>query len=130
MHVKIYRLSILIVTIQPLSVSPTERGYPVFWQWFLWVFGGFVLNDYKEKDYELLSTKTGIPIAEIPRALESYQHLFPRSDGWFMEPSNVNVRMLKLFPVPFMGVGANYRPLMFAADKKMGRLSIDWSSYT
>ena len=104
--------------LKEISGHPFFHRYPVFWQWFLWIFGGFILNDYKDKDYQLLSSKTGIAVDEIPRALESYECLFPRNNGWFIEPPNVNVRMLKLFPVPFMGVGANYRRFVYTPDQK------------
>lgn len=92
--------------------------YPVFWQWFLWVFGGFTLKDYLDKEYALLSKKTEIPIEEIPNALKAYDILFPRNDSWFIEPKNTNMVMLKVFPMPFRGIGANYRRLKYAEDKK------------
>lgn len=87
--------------------------YPIFWQWFMWLFGGFILKDYEEEEYEILSHKTGIPVQEIPNALESYGILFPLDGGWFWDMSpNSNIVMMKMFPVPFMGVGANYRRAM------------------
>jgi len=99
--------------------------YPVFWQWFMWIFGGFILKDYREKEYELLSQKTGIPIEEIPNVLGSYQILFPREDGWFMDLSpNSNIKMLKMFSVPFMGVGANYRRLLYTKSGKFEDLNL------
>lgn len=98
--------------------------YPIFWQWFLWIFGGFVLMDYQTEDYTLMSEKTGIPVTEIPRAINAYEILFPRSDGWFIEPPHSNVRMLKLFPTPFMGVGSNYRRLRYAASSKWEELKL------
>ena len=84
--------------------------YPIFWQWFMWLFGGFILDDYREKEYELLSQKTGIPLDHIQDAFNSYEILFPINDGWFtnLEP-NSRIWIMKLFPVPFMGIGANYR---------------------
>jgi hypothetical protein len=69
--------------------------YPVFWQWFMWVFGSFILKDYEEEEYAILSERTGIPIEEIPDALKSYQILFPREDGWFVDLSP-NSRITKL----------------------------------
>jgi len=62
--------------------------YPVFWQWFMWIFGGFILKDYEEKEHAILSQKSGIPIKEIPNAFESYQILFPQNDGWFLDLSS------------------------------------------
>ncbi|KAF5410670.1 MAG: hypothetical protein U9N46_14820 [Euryarchaeota archaeon] len=99
--------------------------YPVFWQWFMWVFGGFILKDYEEKEYEILSQKTGIPVGEIPTALEAYQILFPLNDGWFMDLSpSSNIKVMKLFPVPFMGVGANYRRLLYTDSGKFEDLEL------
>lgn len=95
--------------------------YPVFWQWFMWIFGGFILKDYEEKEYEILSQKTGIPIDEIPTALGSYQILFPRDDGWFMDLSTSNIKLMKMFPVPFMGIGANYRRWLYTESGESGK---------
>ena len=99
--------------------------YPAFWQWFMWLFGGFILKDYKEKEYEVLSQKTGIPIEEISNALKAYQILFPRDDGWFMDLSPAsNIKMMKIFSVPFMGVGANYRRLIYTESGKFEDLEL------
>jgi hypothetical protein len=110
--------------LKEIAHHPYFYRYPIFWQWFLWVFGGFVLKDYQEKDYALLSAKTGIPLEEIPRALESYEILFPSSDSWFIESQSTNIKMLKLFPTPFMGIGANYRRLMYTKDRKWEGLQL------
>ena len=99
--------------------------YPIFWQWFMWIFGGFILKDYEEKEYKILSQKTGIPIDEIPIALECYQILFPIDGGWFKDMSpNSNIKCMKMFPVPFMGVGANYRRLLYTESKKFEDIKI------
>jgi len=98
--------------------------YPVFWQWFMWVFGGFILKDYEEKEYEMLSQKTGIPVEEIPNAFEAYRILFPQDDGWFIDLPTSNIKVLKMFSVPFMGVGANYRRLIYNRFKKLEDLKL------
>lgn len=92
-----------------LSSHKYFHKYPLFWQWFLWVFGGFILKDYEEQEYHILSEKTGIPEDEIDNAFNCYQILFPVDDGWFLEYPNSMVKHMKIFPVPFMGIGANYR---------------------
>lgn len=97
-----------------LSKHKHFHRYPIFWQWFMWIFGGFILKDYEEKEYEVLSKRTGIPMEEISNALEAYQILFPLKDGWFMDLSpKSNIKMLKMFTVPFVGIGANYRRLLY-----------------
>lgn len=103
--------------LETLSSHPYFFRYPVFWQWFLWFFGGFILKDYEAQEYEFLSARTGIPVDHIPQALDSYNVLFPRENGWFMEHSSNNARIMKLFPMPFMGVGANVRKWLHGGDK-------------
>ena len=107
-----------------IKSHPYYFRYPVFWQWFLWVFGGFILKDYEEQEYTLLSEKTGIPKEEIPNALASYEILFPRAGSWFMDLSSSNVRIMKLFSVPYLGIGANYRRLMYADGGKWEGLEL------
>jgi len=98
--------------------------YPVFWQWFLWLFGGFILLDYEAQEYALLAEKTGIPVESIDRALDVYDLLFPHAGGWFGKTGTANIKFLKLFSVPFMGVGANYRRLRYTDDGKYESLEL------
>jgi hypothetical protein len=98
--------------------------YPVFWQWFMWLFGGFILLDYEEKEYEKLSARTGIPSDEIPLALSSYDILFPHTEGWFRDEPKSNIRVMKMFPVPFMGVGANLRKRLYTEEGKYESLEL------
>jgi hypothetical protein len=108
-----------------LSNHKYFHRYPIFWQWFMWIFGGFILKDYEEKEYEILSQKTGIPKEEIPNALESYQILFPQDGGWFMDLfPNSKIKLMKMFPVPFMGVGANYRRLIYTESGEFEDLEL------
>lgn len=100
--------------------------YPVFWQWFVWIFGGFILMDYEARDYKTLSIKSGIPEEEIPNAFESYEILFPQDKGWFVDlpTSYSNIRIMKMFPVPFMGIGANYRRLLYSESGEFEDLKL------
>ena len=107
-----------------ISEHKYSHKYPIFWQWFMWVFGGFILKDYEEKEYEILSKKTGIPISEIPNAFKSYEILFPLSNGWFQDLPNSNIRMMKMFPLPFSGIGANYRRLLYTSSAEFKDLNL------
>jgi hypothetical protein len=98
--------------------------YPIFWQWFMWLFGGFILKDYEEKEYQFLSTCTGIPVDEIPNALKSYDILFPLQGGWFIDVPNSNVRVMKMFPVPFSGIGANLRIDLYTKNHDFSQLKL------
>lgn len=96
--------------------------YPIFWQWFLFVFGGFILKDSIDKEFELLSKKTGIPINQIEKAFKAYEILFPTNNGWMRDIPNTNIKGLKLFSVPFMGIGANFRRIYYAQTKSFDEL--------
>lgn len=96
--------------IESLKSKPTYYIYPYFWQVFLYVFGGFILNDRKEKEYELLSMITKLPKEEIDDALDIWDELFPLNNGWFQQPTNnSNIYALKMMPAPLYGIGANLR---------------------
>jgi hypothetical protein len=83
------------------------------------------LKDKEEDEYAILSNKTGIPIDEVPNAFQSYELLFPRSGGWFMDlPSDSNIKIMHMFPVPFMGVGANYRRFIHTKTGKFNDLNL------
>lgn len=102
-----------ITGLNQISTHKCFHRYPVFWQWFLYYFGGFILKDYQEEEYKLISIKTGIPVEEIPNAFSAYQLLFPLESGWFKDVPNSNISCLQMFSVPFMGVGANVRRIMY-----------------
>lgn len=109
--------------IDELSSHEYIHLYPIFWQWFMWVFGGFILRDYKEKEYELFSKKSGIPIDHIDKAFEAYNILFPTS-SWFSSSSNSNIDVLKMFPTIFLGIGANYRKMLYTEDNEYTSLKL------
>lgn len=110
--------SSFIAGLESLKKHKYFRMYPTFWQWFMWNFGGFILTDYEEQEYSIISKKTGIPEDEIQNALDSYNILFPLADGWFDDLSpHSAIKRMKMFPVPFMGVGANYRREMYAGKE-------------
>ncbi|WP_457751883.1 hypothetical protein [Thermococcus sp.] len=107
--------------LKEISDDEYLHRYPVFWQWFLWLFGGFIIESARDLEFEMLSKKTGIPLDKIPRALEVYELLFPLKDGgsWFLKIpgySSGNISLLKFFSVPFMGLGAFYRVYLYLGD--------------
>lgn len=109
-------------TLDKIAQEEYFHLYPVFWQWFIYVFGGFILKDIENEEYELLSNKTGIPIDHIPLAFASYGKLFPIENDWFLDLPNTNIRSLKLFSVPFRGIGANFRRFHFSKKQEFSEL--------
>jgi hypothetical protein len=110
--------------VQTIAAHKYFDRYPAFWQWFMWLFGGFILKDYERRDYEELSARTEVPADKIPEALSSYDVLFPQSGGWFRDEPKSNIRVMKMFPVPFMGIGANLRKNLYTSDGKYESLAL------
>lgn len=90
--------------------------YPRFWQFFTYVFGGFILTDLRGKEFDLLSKKTGIPIDEIPNAFDAFNKVFPRNGGWFFKLPNSQIKWHNFFPVALSGIGANYRKMVYTPN--------------
>lgn len=93
-----------------LQDRPTFRRYALLWQVFLWGFGGFYLADREDEEFAALSAQTGVPRAEIGPALDAFNDLFPLSEGGWMVPlKNTSLRIAKMVPAAFRGVGALQR---------------------
>jgi hypothetical protein len=77
----------------------------------------------EEKEYELFSRHTGVPVSEIPNAFQAYEKLFPMKNGWFSDLGpNCKVERIKMMSVPFMGIGANVRRLAYAAAEGFDKI--------
>lgn len=95
--------------------------YPYFWQVFIYLFGGFILKDKEKIEYEVLSSITDIPTDEIPNALIAFDLLFPiQRSKWIFDIRYSKIKMLRFMPIPFCGIGANFRRLIYteASDYK------------
>ena len=112
-----------LVALKLLSKDKYFERYPIFWQWYLWLFGGFILKDYLNEEYKLLSEKTGIPTKHIDKALKVFDILFPQ-DSWFYETSTSNITCFKMHPFPFRGIGAHYRKLIYTKEQKYDDLKL------
>jgi len=91
--------------------------YPIFWQFFTYVMGGFILTDLQKEEYQYISDNTGIPVEEIPNAFDSFNKLFPRNDGWMFDIPNSNIKWHRIFPIAMSGVGANHRRFLHLSGK-------------
>lgn len=135
--IKLSKLSMLPKSFQDaleeIKSHSFYKRYPIFWQWFIFLFGGFILKDFINEEYKLLSDKTNIPIVEIPNALKAFDILFPIKGGWVFDNKKTNILELKFFPMPFRGIGANYRRLKYSKkssnERKYSDLNIS-NKYT
>ncbi len=95
--------------LEVLVKEPYFHRYPVFWQFFTYVMGGFILTDLRDEEYNYISENTGIPVEEIPNAFDSFNKLFPKPSGWMFTMPRSNIQWHRFFPIAFSGVGANHR---------------------
>jgi hypothetical protein len=98
-----------------INGQPNFRLYPLFWQTFLWGWGGLVVSDRQDDDYAGLSAQTGVPVQEIPTALNAFDWLFPTPSGWLRPVSTAAYSVMAMAPWPFQGLGAWQRLLRSGA---------------
>lgn len=102
--------------VEELSTATSFHMFPVFWQVFLWGWGGFLLKDRLDEEYADLEKETEVPRDEIPVALSAFDNLFPMEGGWFREPANDSRKVLILMPSAMRGVGAFRRKVRMGVD--------------
>jgi hypothetical protein len=95
--------------LEKMSTEPYFRRYAVFWQVFLWGWGGFYLIDRTESEFRWLADQTGVPPEEIPRALRAMDLLFPHNTSWIVGNGPTQMKVAKLFPYQMRIVGAVQR---------------------
>ncbi len=106
-----------LAALDELETHEYLTRYPLFWQWFIYVFGGFIINDDNYNDWNLLSEKTGIPVHHMDEALEAFDILFPLSNSWFIDDEPQNIKIMRMYPVPLRGLGVYYRMNKYDHDK-------------
>jgi hypothetical protein len=89
-----------------LRSQPSYQKYPLFWQAFLWGWGGLIVVDREEDDLIGLSEQTGMSPDEARTALSAFDWLFPIPNGWLYQMPTAAYRLTKLVPWPFQGLGA------------------------
>jgi hypothetical protein len=112
--------------VDELATEPYFYRYPVVWQWFMLFFGGFLLTDRLDEEYALIGRMTGIPPADVPKALAWYDKLFPLGGGgdWFFDGYNSKFKSLHLFPIQFSGIGAIARRALVGEGKEYNELGL------
>ncbi|MCT9112994.1 hypothetical protein N4G69_47015 [Streptomyces mirabilis] len=103
-----------------LREQPSFRRYATFWQQLLWGWGGFYLDDREQEEFEWMSKYSGIPDDEIPVALEAFDRFFPIPGGWFVTAGRTDVRMVKMVPWIFQGIGAHHRRVQYELSDLSG----------
>lgn len=84
--------------------------YALFWQQFLWGWGGFYLRHKKELEFAWMSRLTGLPVSDIPNALSAFDRFFPLANSsWLAESEYTDAVQVKMMPMAFRGIGAHHR---------------------
>ena len=85
---------------------------PYLLQIFIDLFGGFILEEIKSKEHELLAKIAGIPAKEVPTCLQFYDEFFPMEKGWYF--SGKKILQLKMVPSYVRGSGCFFRHSHYA----------------
>lgn len=102
-----------------LKTHAAFKRYALFWQVFLWGFGGMYLSDRKDTEFQWLADETGVPVEEVPNALRAFDILFPLPGGgsWLVTPGPTHLTRVKMMPVPMAGIGSFLRRRKYGVEK-------------
>lgn len=116
----IHRLSLpgnIKTGLDEMIKQPHFYLYPSLWQSLIFVLGGFLLKDKLNEEYRILSELSGVPTEEVPEGLKAFDQLFPLdTGGWFIDKPQTSIRILQFMPLPFSGLGANFRRHYYRTD--------------
>lgn len=136
-----YSLPVTFVAgLQWLSQRPTSHRYPLLWQQLLWGWGGFYLTNRKEQEVEWMSSYSGIPLDEMPDALETFDRFFPMfGKSWFTTIGPSSISVVRMTPMVFEGIGAHHRLQQYGATEGYSMFAsgdytqndlVRWNNYT
>jgi hypothetical protein len=80
--------------------------FPVFWQNYLWGWGGLLPDEHYDATLADIARASGLSAEHAAPALEAYDKLFPIEGGWHHHYSNADYQFVKMTPAPFQGLGA------------------------
>lgn len=92
-----------------LDLDCGER-LPQLWQTYIFTWGGFLIEDAAEEEMQRLGLEVGMPMSSIRAGLRAFDMLFPGvSNGWHASVRGTGIRVLKLVPAAFRGLGVQRR---------------------
>lgn len=89
-----------------LKAQPRYWLYPLFWQNFLWGWGGLLPDAHRDLVIADVAAASGLDAAEAEVALQALDRLFPVATQWHHHFSNADYQFVILTPAPFQGLGA------------------------
>lgn len=111
-----------------LEGQPKYWLYPLFWQNFLWGWGGLIPDAHRERVIADCAVASGLEPGEAGVALEALDRLFPIATQWHHHFSNADYQFVILTPAPFQGLGAFHQ--LRRADHEDYRTYVSTGQYT
>ena len=93
--------------VKALQSMEGPEKVPALWQSLLWKWGGFFLTDRLEEERSALAEEVGMSLQSLGKGIAVYDLLFPTPGGWWTNLPGAQI--VKLFPTPFRGIGAQLR---------------------
>jgi hypothetical protein len=100
-----------------LGRQPRYWLFPVFWQNFLWAWGGLLPDDHREDVLAHIEDACGMERGDSARALQALDQLFPTERGWIRRLDIANYEFVLMTPFQFQGVGAFHQLMRAGLDQ-------------
>lgn len=122
---KIHRLPIprapesLIKVVKSLLEFPELAfKFPVFMQYFLWAWGGFIWLPKEDDEYRNIASQIGVSPDYIPKYIDLFDKLFPIPGGesWFRTIWRNSLKIMILVPWHFIGLGVKMRKIIYGEN--------------
>jgi hypothetical protein len=88
-----------------LADQPDYWLYPLFWQNFLWGWGGILPDDRREDILAKIASACGLLPDRVGSALLAFDKLFPIPNGWQRRAGDTSYEFVLLTPFHFQGLG-------------------------
>jgi hypothetical protein len=93
-----------------VSALDCAERLPQLWQTYVFTWGGFLIEDAAEAEMQRLATEVEMPLDSVRLGLEAFDKLFPGvTDGWHASVRGTGIRVLKMVPAAFRGLGVQRR---------------------
>ena len=116
------------------SIECAER-LPQLWQAYIFAWGGFLIEESAEAEELALARDVGMPLESVRKGLQAFDYLFPGlQGGWHSTIRDTGLRVLKVVPSPFRGLGVQRRRWMQGDEvfrqlpQKGGEDCVKWSN--
>lgn len=113
-----------VEALSELESLPEFWLYPVFWQVFLWGWGGLLVKDLGKADLGGLMNESGLSETSLRSAFRAFDLLFPlEHTSWIREMSSAAYKFVIMVPWGFQAMGA-LRRLTRSGKKSYSELGL------